>query len=105
MKCIILAAGYATRLYPLTKNYPKSLLKIKGKTILDWLIDDINSTNKISEFIIVSNHKFIDLFLANDLVFIYGVDDAVFVPSDLGHGLFVEQSYACQFFLQVLGFA
>ena len=64
MKCIILAAGYATRLYPLTKNFPKSLLKINEKTIIDWLIDDINSTNKISEFIIVSNHKFIDFFLA-----------------------------------------
>lgn len=63
MKCIILAAGYATRLYPLTKNFPKPLLKIKDKTILDWLIDDINSTNKISEFIIVSNHKFINFFL------------------------------------------
>lgn len=41
MKCLILAAGYATRLYPLTKNFPKPLLKIKGQAILDWLIDDI----------------------------------------------------------------
>ncbi len=62
MKCIILAAGYATRLYPLTKNFPKPLLKVKDKTILDWLIDDIESSKKITEYIIVSNHRFIDFF-------------------------------------------
>lgn len=62
MKCIILAAGYATRLYPLTENFPKPLLKVKDKTILDWLIDDIEGTRKISQYIIVSNHKFINFF-------------------------------------------
>ena len=41
MKCLILAAGYATRLYPLTENFPKPLLKVGGKAILDWLVDDI----------------------------------------------------------------
>ena len=41
MKCLILAAGYATNLYPLMKNYPKPLLEVKGKTILDWLVDDV----------------------------------------------------------------
>ena len=35
MKCIVLAAGYATRLYPLTENFPKPLLEVKGKSILD----------------------------------------------------------------------
>ena len=62
MKCIILAAGYATRLYPLTENFPKPLLEVKGKTILDWLVDDISSTNQIDEFIIISNHKYFDSF-------------------------------------------
>lgn len=62
MKCIILAAGYATRLYPLTENFPKPLLKVKNKTILDWLVDDISSTKNIDEFIIISNHKYIDSF-------------------------------------------
>lgn len=62
MKCIILAAGYATRLYPLTENFPKPLLKVKDKTIIDWLIDDITLSNKIDEFIIISNHKYIDAF-------------------------------------------
>ena len=43
MKCLILAAGYATRLYPLTKNFPKPLLKVGEKTILDWLLEDIHT--------------------------------------------------------------
>lgn len=58
MKCLILAAGYATRLYPLTKNFPKPLLKVRDKTILDWLIDDIDTSHKIDEYIVVTNHKF-----------------------------------------------
>ena len=41
MKCVILAAGYATRLYPLTRNFPKPLLEVGGRTILDHLIDQI----------------------------------------------------------------
>ena len=62
MKCLILAAGYATRLYPLTENFPKPLLEIKGKSIIDWLVDDISESNTINEFIIVSNHRFINFF-------------------------------------------
>lgn len=60
MKCIILAAGYATRLYPLTENFPKPLLPVGGKPIIEWLIEDINSA--ADEFIIVTNHKFADQF-------------------------------------------
>ena len=62
MKSIILAAGYATRLYPLTENFPKPLLKAGNKSILDRLIDDIDSVEKIDEHIIISNHKFIKNF-------------------------------------------
>lgn len=62
MKCIILAAGYATRLYPLTENFPKPLLKVGEKTILDWLIDDIDSSKEIDEYIVISNHKFYEHF-------------------------------------------
>ncbi len=58
MKCLILAAGYATRLYPLTENYPKPLLKVGEKTILDWLIDDIDTSGLVDEFVVISNHKF-----------------------------------------------
>lgn len=58
MKCLILAAGYATRLYPLTENFPKPLLKVGEKTILDWLIDDIDSSGEVDEYIVISNHKY-----------------------------------------------
>ena len=62
MKCLILAAGYATRLYPLTKNFPKPLLEVGGKAILDWLIDDIDTLGVIDEYVVISNHKFADIF-------------------------------------------
>lgn len=52
MKCLILAAGYATRLYPLTENFPKPLLKVGEKSILDWLVDDLVDTTDIDEFIV-----------------------------------------------------
>lgn len=58
MICTVLAAGYATRLYPLTENFPKPLLKVGEKTILDWLLDDINASGKVSEYVVISNHKF-----------------------------------------------
>lgn len=58
MKCLILAAGYATRLYPLTENFPKPLLKVGSKTILDWLVDDIDSSGRVDEYVVISNHRF-----------------------------------------------
>ena len=64
MKCLILAAGYATRLYPLTENFPKPLLKVKGKTILDWLVDDIDASGAIDEYVVISNHKYAHHFAA-----------------------------------------
>ena len=62
MKCLILAAGYATRLYPLTENFPKPLLKVGGRTILDWLIDDIGSAGSVDGYIVISNHRFAPVF-------------------------------------------
>lgn len=62
MKCLILAAGYATRLYPLTENFPKPLLEVKGKTILDWLVDDMDRLNVIDEYVVISNHRFAEHF-------------------------------------------
>lgn len=64
MKCLILAAGYATRLYPLTENFPKPLLKVGDKTILDWLIDDIDGAGLVDEYVVISNHKFAHHFEA-----------------------------------------
>jgi len=58
MKCLILAAGYATRLYPLTENFPKPLLTVGNKTILDWLVDDIDGAGLVDEYVVISNHKF-----------------------------------------------
>lgn len=63
MTCIVLAAGYATRMYPLTLNFPKPLLEVGGKKIIDWLLDDINESG-VNNIVVVSNHKFYDQFLA-----------------------------------------
>ena len=57
MKCVILAAGYATRLYPLTENFPKPLLAVGEKNILEWLIEDIGDS--VDEYVVISNHKFV----------------------------------------------
>ena len=58
MKALILAAGYATRLYPLTKDTPKSLLKIKNRPILDYIVDKVEEIEEIDRIFIVSNDKF-----------------------------------------------
>lgn len=63
MKCLILAAGYATRLYPLTENFPKPLLTVGEKTILDWLVDDIDQANAVDEYVVISNHKYAHHFI------------------------------------------
>ena len=62
MDCLILAAGYATRLYPLTENFPKPLLKVGDKTILDWLLEDIEATCSPDRKVVISNHKFASVF-------------------------------------------
>lgn len=62
MKNIVIAAGYATRLYPLTENFPKPLLEIGNSTILGRLLDDIDKIDDIDEHIIVTNHKFVGHF-------------------------------------------
>lgn len=63
MKAIILAAGYATRLYPLTMNKPKALLPIGNKPILNYITEQIETIDAIDEIIIVSNLKFYDNFV------------------------------------------
>ena len=62
MKAIILAAGYATRLYPLTKNFPKPLLEVGGKTILDHLVDQIKIISDIDRIYVVTNRRFFGHF-------------------------------------------
>lgn len=58
MKAIILAAGYATRLYPLTKNQPKPLLKVGNQTILDSIVEKMVAVDELDEILIVTNDKF-----------------------------------------------
>ncbi len=61
-KALILAAGYATRLYPLTRVYPKPLLKVKGKPIINYIIEKLDSIESLDEIIIVTNSKFAGTF-------------------------------------------
>ncbi len=78
MKCLILAAGYATRLYPLTENFPKPLLEVGGKTILDWLVDDIDTAGLVDEYVVISNHKYaphFDRWAADKTMKVTVVDD------------------------------
>jgi len=63
MKCILLCAGYATRLYPLTKNQPKSLLSVGGKPLLNHIVDDVLTISQIKDIVLVSNHLFFEQFL------------------------------------------
>src|SRR5688500_3042973 len=58
MKLIILAAGYATRLYPLTLNQPKPLLEVAGKPMLEHVIDNLSTIDGIAHAYIVTNEKF-----------------------------------------------
>lgn len=62
MVCVVLAAGYATRLHPLTLDFPKPLLTVGGRPILDWLLSDIGACRAVSRVIVVSNHRFIRHF-------------------------------------------
>ena len=62
MKCLILAAGYATRLYPLTENFPKPLLEVGGKPILDWLVEDLDKDGAVEGYVVVTNHKYAPVF-------------------------------------------
>ena len=62
MKNIVIAAGYATRLGELTKNLPKPLLKIGEKSILDRMLDDIDTIPEIDAHIIINNPKFAPIY-------------------------------------------
>jgi len=61
-KAVIPAAGYGTRLYPLTLDKPKALIDIAGKPIIEHLINKIIELGSIDEIIIITNHKFYDNF-------------------------------------------
>ena len=62
MNALILAAGYATRLYPLTLNKAKPLLEVGGKPIIEWLLDNLRSVPELRTTYIVTNAKFANDF-------------------------------------------
>jgi len=62
MIAIILAAGYATRMFPLTENFPKPLLKIKDKPIIEYMMDNLSEVKEISKVVIVTNQKYFKHF-------------------------------------------
>jgi glucose-1-phosphate thymidylyltransferase len=68
MKVIILAAGYATRLYPLTVTQPKPLLPVAGKPMIDYVLDNLAPIGGIDRVYVVTNNKFAGHFQqwAND---------------------------------------
>ena len=59
MNVLILAAGYATRLYPLTLNKAKPLLMVAGKPIIEWLVDNLAGIPDLETIYVVTNHKFV----------------------------------------------
>ena len=62
MKAIVLAAGYATRLRPLTDTWAKELLPIGGRPIIDWIIDAVTDAGIVDEIHVVTNSHKVDAF-------------------------------------------
>lgn len=59
MKCILLCAGYATRLFPLTENFPKALLEIEdNKPLLNYILDEVNTIDEVDEIFVVTNNRY-----------------------------------------------
>ncbi len=62
MKLIVLAAGYATRLYPLTLNQPKPLLPVAGKPMIEHVLDNLMPIDEIDQIFLVTNARFAEQF-------------------------------------------
>jgi len=62
MKALILAAGYATRLYPLTINRPKPLLPVRGRPMIDYIMDKLEELPEVDEVYVVTNNRFFKHF-------------------------------------------
>lgn len=64
MNVIVLCAGYATRMYPVTREHPKPLLDVGGREVLSWLMDRVMQIEGLRQGVLVSNHRFADRFRA-----------------------------------------
>lgn len=64
MKAVLLCAGYATRLYPLTRDFPKPLLPIGGRPILEWILSRVGEIDGVGTVYLVTNHRFAKHFEA-----------------------------------------
>ena len=62
MKCILLCAGYATRLFPLTENFPKALLSIGDKPLLDYILDEVNTIKEVDKIYVITNNRYYEHF-------------------------------------------
>lgn len=58
MKCILLCAGYATRLFPLTENFPKALLEIGHRPLLDYILDEVNTIDEVDKIYVITNDRY-----------------------------------------------
>ena len=63
MKVILPVAGYATRLYPLTENQPKALLKLGPKLMVEHILDKLKSIEEIDQIFLVTNEKYYQNFV------------------------------------------
>ena len=64
MNALILAAGYATRLYPLTLNKAKPLLDVAGKPMIEWVLDNLAPIPELETVYVVTNSRFVKDFQA-----------------------------------------
>ena len=62
MNAIILCAGFATRMYPLTRNFPKPLLEVAGKPVINYLLEQLVACSEIQAIHVVTNARFITHF-------------------------------------------
>ncbi len=87
MNVLILAAGYATRLYPLTLTKAKPLLEVAGKPMIEWVLDNLSPVPDIKGIFVVTNNKFAKDFQewAGD------ISNAPAVASNQDHQRWVER--------------